>query len=181
LIEDLLDAAKIEAGGFRAELRPEEVSSLLESSVDMFRVIAGEKSIELALSAPPEPVAVLCERNLILRVFGNLIGNAIKFSPAGSSISISAEEREGQVQFSVSDAGPGIEPEYLSRVFDRYWQEKRTDRRGSGLGLYIAKGIVEAHGGRIWIDSAPGQGTAIHFTLPVVQRPDAGAAMSPSG
>lgn len=178
LIEDLLDAAKIEAGGFRAERRPEEVTSLLESAVDMFRVIAAEKSIELARLGPPQPVAVLCERDLILRVFANLIGNAIKFSPAGSSISMVAEERPGQVHFSISDAGPGIPAEYLSRVFDRYWQEKGADRRGSGLGLYIAKGIVEAHGGEIWIDSAQGRGTTIHFTLPVVQ--DREAVVSPS-
>jgi signal transduction histidine kinase len=180
LIEDLLDAAKIESGGFAAKPQPVDVVSIVESAVDMLRVIAAEKSIELAPLAPSQPVVVLCERDLILRVFGNLIGNAIKFSPAGSSISVAAEERPGQVHFSVSDAGPGIPAEYLSRVFDRYWQEAGGDRRGSGLGLYIAKGIVEAHGGRIWIDSAPGRGTTIHFILPVVQgRDDAAASLSP--
>jgi signal transduction histidine kinase len=179
LIENLLDAAKIEAGRFQAARQPEDVAALVDSAVDMFRVIAAEKSIRLAARAPSFPVAVLCERDLILRVFANLIGNAIKFSPEGSAISVVAQEGTDQAQFSVADAGPGIPAEYLSRVFDRYWQQKGADRRGSGLGLYIAKGIVEAHGGRIWIDSAQGRGTTVHFTLPVIRDLHAVAAPSP--
>lgn len=178
LIDDLLHAAKIEAGRFQAERHPEEVASVVESAVDMFRAVAAERSIHLAPRAPSFPVSALCERNLIIRVFANLIGNAIKFSPEGSSISIVAEERAEQVHFAVSDAGPGIPTEYLSHVFDRYWQQKGGDRRGSGLGLYIAKGIVEAHDGRIWIDSAQGGGTTIHFTLPVFRGQADGASPS---
>ena len=179
LIDDLLHAAKIEAGGLHAERHPEDVASLVESAVDMFRVVAAERSIQLAPRTPSPPVAALCERNLILRVLANLIGNAIKFSPEGSSISVVAEERADQVHFAVSDTGPGIPTEYLSHVFDRYWQQTGGDRRGSGLGLYIAKGIVEAHGGRIWIDSVQGQGTTIHFSLPVFRGGANGAAPSP--
>ena len=178
LINDLLDAAKIEAGGFEAERQPEDVASLVESAVEMFRMIAAEKSIELAPDAPSLPVTVLCDRNLILRVLANLIGNAIKFSPKGSSISVVAQEGLAQVHFSVSDAGPGIPAEYLPHAFDRYWQQKAADRRGSGLGLYIAKGIVEAHGGRIWIDSAQGRGTTVHFALPVLHGREATASPS---
>ncbi|MFL5419744.1 MAG: ATP-binding protein, partial [Myxococcales bacterium] len=170
LIGDLLDAAKIEAGVLRTAPRPENAASLVESVVEMLGPIAADKSIELRSHGPPSPVAVLCERDLILRVLSNLVGNAIKFSPSGGSVFVVAKERTGQVQFSVKDSGPGIPDEHLPHIFDRYWQQKDNDRRGSGLGLYIAKGIVEAHGGRIWIETAPGQGTAIHFSLPIAEQ-----------
>jgi signal transduction histidine kinase len=121
---------------------------------------------------------VLCERSLILRVLANLIGNAIKFSAAGSSISIGEAALADQVVFSVADTGPGISAEHLSHAFDRYWQQEGADRRGSGLGLYIARGIVEAHGGRIWIESTVGRGTTVRFTLPTA-RVEADVAASP--
>jgi signal transduction histidine kinase len=122
---------------------------------------------QLSRHTPQPSVAVRCERELILRVFSNVIGNAIKFSPSEGTIFIIAESLSGQVHFSVKDIGPGISADHLPRVFDRYWQQKDSDRRGSGLGLYIAKGIVEPHRGRIWAESKPGEGTTIHFTLPV--------------
>jgi signal transduction histidine kinase len=169
LIGDLLDAAKIEAGVLRAAPRPEDASALIEAAVEMLRLIAADKGIRLVAVGPPRAVLVLCERNLILRVFANLLGNAIKFSPAGSSVSISAEMTPPEVRFSVADAGPGIPAEHVTHAFERYWQEEGSDRRGSGLGLYIAKGIVEAHGGHIWIDSTPGHGTTVHFTVPIAR------------
>jgi signal transduction histidine kinase len=172
LIADLLDASKIEAGVLRTAPQPEDAASLINSAAEMFRVIAMEKSIRLVPVVPTRALFVLCERELILRVFANLISNAIKFSPSGGSVSVVAEELAGQIQFSVTDAGPGISAEHLAHAFERYWQQKLDDRRGSGLGLYIAKGIVEAHGGRIWIKSGPGQGTAVHFTVPLAQRRD---------
>jgi len=170
LIGDLLDAAKIEAGVLRTAPRPENAASLVDSAVEMLGPIAADKSIQLRPQLPPSPLAVLCERDLILRVLSNLVSNAIKFSPSGASVFVVAKERGGQVQFSVKDSGPGIPDEHLPHIFDRYWQQKDNDRRGSGLGLYIAKGIVEAHGGRIWIETAPRQGTAIHFTLPIAEQ-----------
>jgi signal transduction histidine kinase len=170
LIGDLLDASKIEAGVLRTAPRPESAASLVESAAEMLGPIAADKSIRLCPQGPSSPLAVLCERDLILRVFSNLVGNAIKFSPSGASVFVVAKERAGQVQFSVMDSGPGIPAGHLPHVFDRYWQQKDNDRRGSGLGLYIAKGIVEAHGGQIWIETAAGQGTAIHFTLPIAEQ-----------
>ena len=157
LIGDLLDAAKIEAGVLTAVPQPEDATALIESAIELFRVIAAEKDIRLVAAPTPAAGFVSCERNLILRVLANLIGNAIKFSPNGSSISIGAEPEAGDVLFSVSDTGPGIPAEHVAHAFERYWQQESSDRRGSGLGLYIAKGIVEAHGGRIWIESMPGQ------------------------
>jgi len=171
LIADLLQASRIEAGALAAVQRPEDAASLVSAAVEMLGPLAAAKSIPLSAEAPPRSVAVLCERDLVMRVFSNLIGNAIKFSPEGAPIAVAAEERAGDVRFSVSDRGAGIPAEHLAHVFERYWQVEGGDRRGSGLGLYIAKGIVEAHRGRIWITSAVGEGTTVHFTLPLARAP----------
>ena len=165
LISDLLDAAKIEGGRLQPERRPERVRELVESAVEGIRVIAAEKSIQIRVASFPSSLTALCDRHLVLRVFSNLLGNAIKFSPTGAAIDVRAKELGGEILFSIKDMGPGIPPEHLPHAFDRYWQQT-NDRRGTGLGLYIVKGIVEAHGGRIWIDSVVGQGTEVQFTLP---------------
>jgi signal transduction histidine kinase len=101
----------------------------------------------------------------VIQVLSNLVGNAVKFTPAGGTITIRAEDAPGGVRFSVSDTGVGMTPEQLSKLFGQFWQANPADRRGIGLGLSIAKGIVEAHGGRIWVESQPGVGTTFHFTL----------------
>ena len=102
----------------------------------------------------------------MLQVFANLIGNAIKFTPKGGQIRILACHESDVVRFTIADSGPGIPPEHVDHVFDRYWQAKSTAKLGAGLGLSIAKGIVEAHGGRIWVESPPGTGAEFNFTLP---------------
>src|SRR6185312_14121581 len=179
LIGDLLDAAKIEAGALRTAPRPEDAFFLIESAVESLRLIAADKNIQLVPSRPSAPALVACERSLILRVLANLLGNAIKFSASGSSVTIGLERQSAQVLFSVADSGPGIPAEQAAHAFERYWQQEGSDRRGSGLGLYIAKGIVEAHGGRIWIESTPGQGTTVRFTLPVARAEAQTAAAAP--
>lgn len=168
LIDDLLDAAKIEAGVLRVDPKPELASGLIDAVVEMFRPIADEKSIRIAGRPPAAAAVVACERHLILRVLSNTIGNAIKFSPQGGSITVRADSLPAEVRFSVSDDGPGIPAEHRAHIFDRYWHQKKGNRQGSGLGLYIAKGIVEAHGGRIWIGSE-GPGTTVSFTLPLAR------------
>lgn len=178
LIGDLLDAAKIEAGLLRTAGQPEGVGSLVEEAVEIFSNVAAEKSIRL-VHRTPSSFRVLCERELILRVFSNLIGNAIKFTPHDGSVSVEVERIAGEIQFSVKDTGPGIPANHLPHVFDRYWQQEDSDRRGSGLGLYIAKGIVEAQGGRIWVESTLTKGTTFHFTLPAFQGRGDSAALSP--
>jgi signal transduction histidine kinase len=109
----------------------------------------------------------------------NLLGNAIKFSPEDSKVIVSALQQGDRVVIGVSDQGPGIPPEYLQKVFDRYWQPAGTKGLGSGLGLSIAKGIVEAHCGKIWAESQPGDGSSFYFTLPLAsvaaKRPDTAA------
>ncbi|HUP47208.1 MAG TPA: ATP-binding protein [Thermoanaerobaculia bacterium] len=117
-----------------------------------------------------------------MQVF-SLIGNSLKFTPAGGLISCRAEGGEaGQVLFTVADSGPGIPKEHLGDIFSPYWQAKRTERMGAGLGLPIAKGIIEAHGGTIWVESEEGSGTRFHFTLPVAaERADRDQEMSAEG
>jgi Signal transduction histidine kinase len=114
---------------------------------------------------------VSSDRERVLQVFANLIGNAIKFTPKGGAIRILAGVEDSNIRFIVADTGPGIPPEHLNHVFDRYWQAKSTAKLGTGLGLSIAKGIVEAHGGRIWVESPPNQGAQFNFTLPAAAKP----------
>jgi signal transduction histidine kinase len=110
---------------------------------------------------------VQADAGRLAQVLDNLLGNAGKFTPSGGRVCVRAErDPGGHVRFMVSDNGPGLAPEALARLFDRFWQARRADRRGIGLGLTICKGIVEAHGGRIWCESAPGKGTKFFFTIP---------------
>ena len=106
----------------------------------------------------------------------NLIGNALKLTPTGGLIRIEVTPRAGEVRFAVADTGPGIPAQNLTHVFDRFWQAQRAERTGAGLGLAICKGIVEAHGGRIWVESTPGCGSTFFFTLPT----DEGSSSSPA-
>ena len=108
-------------------------------------------------------------------MLSNLVGNAIKFTPEGGRIRIQAERREGEALISVRDTGRGIPEDVLPHIFERYWQPEETRHQGAGLGLSIVKGIVEAHGGRIWVESRPGAGTTFFFTLPGHERPEARA------
>jgi signal transduction histidine kinase/CheY-like chemotaxis protein len=168
LISDLLDVAKIQAGGLAVELAAVEVASLVQEAVDSVTPVATNKGLVIERSVAPDMPPVAADRDRILQVFGNLLGNAIKFTPEGGKIMVAAAmENDGlTARFSVSDTGPGITPAHLPHVFDRYWQAKTTAKLGTGLGLSIAKGIVEAHAGRIWVESEPGSGASFIFTLP---------------
>jgi signal transduction histidine kinase len=112
-------------------------------------------------------VDAVCDRERVLQVLGNLIGNAIKFTPERGAVQISAETFDDEVLFAVRDTGVGVSAKQLPHVFDRFWQATPKTRLGSGLGLTIAKGVVEALGGRIWVESRPGDGTTFFFTLPL--------------
>jgi len=102
----------------------------------------------------------------IQQVLSNLVGNAVKFTPRNGRVTVCAERIDGEVRFGVIDTGPGIPPEQVPHIFGRFWQAQTSDRRGIGLGLAIAKGIVEAHNGRIWVESHVGLGSTFYFTLP---------------
>ena len=167
LVHDLLDANAIEAGKLHVHRSPQEVTPLVDEVVETLRPLAAAKQIELALEAAPELPVLHADRDRLFQVFSNLGGNAIKFTPEGGRVLIRARHDDDAVAFDVVDTGPGIPPADLQRVFDRYWQAKKTASLGSGLGLTIAKGIVEAHGGRIDVSSVPGEGTVFSFTIPL--------------
>jgi signal transduction histidine kinase len=177
LISELLDAARLEAGVLRPETRPEPVRGLVEAALQGIQPIASERAIQIYTESPPS-LAVLCDRYLVLRVFSNLLGNAVKFCPPAGRIDLGYQVSGGQIVISVKDTGPGIPRDQLPHVFERFWQEK-NDRRGTGLGLSIVKGIVEAHGGRSWVESIPGHGTEVLFTLPIAEAGEASAAAPP--
>jgi signal transduction histidine kinase len=167
LIQDLLDVAKIQAGGLAVDPVPVDVKSLITEAAESATPLASAAQLTVSCSPPEHPIMVATDRERVLQVFANLIGNAIKFTPKGGQISILACHENDVVRFTIADTGPGIPPEHLDHVFDRYWQAKSTAKLGAGLGLSIAKGIVEAHGGRIWVESPPGTGAQFNFTLPV--------------
>lgn len=167
LIDDLLDISRIDSGWFEIEARPISPTDLIDELVDMFGPMASDASIALTTTLAADRRLVYADARRIHQVLANLVGNAIKFTPAGGAVTIVTDEQVDQVRFAVHDSGSGIPPENLPCVFDRYWQGHCADRRGAGLGLAIAKGIVEAHGGRIWVESILGEGSTFFFTLPV--------------
>jgi PAS domain S-box-containing protein len=167
LIEDLLDVSNIERGRLSLEVRPEEPSQIVLQALHMFEVEAQSNGIALEARLPTNMPLVVADRTRVVQVLSNLLRNAIKFTPRDGRIEICAEPRDRGVVFAVTDTGPGISAEKQARVFERYWQSSAGARqRGAGLGLSIAKGIVEAHGGRIWVRSAPGEGSEFAFTIP---------------
>jgi PAS domain S-box-containing protein len=167
LIDDLLDVASIEAGRLSLERVSVSAADLVHEAAEALSPAVREANLEMEGAVEEALPAVLADRGRILQVFSNLVGNAIKFTRAGGRVGIAAERRGDEVCFSVSDTGVGIPAEHLPHVFDRFWQARRSDRRGAGQGLPIARGIVEAHGGRIWAESTPGQGSTFRFTLPL--------------
>ena len=170
LIQDLLDIERIAVGKLTLHYEEHDVSKIIEEAVEEFKGDAASK--EITLSAKPEDVCgcVVCDRSRVMQVLSNLIENAIKFTPAKGQISVSCARAgsEGkEVQVSVSDTGAGIAPEKVKTIFERFSQINSQDRRGIGLGLYIAKMMVEEHPGRIWVESKLGEGSTFHFTLPL--------------
>jgi signal transduction histidine kinase len=179
LIEDLLDVTRLEGGNqLPIEPAPLDVESLFTETQELFKAQAATSSITLQYRVDDGVPPVHADRHRVLQVLSNLIGNAMKFTPPGGMITYRAEATDGSVLFTVTDNGPGIPKENLGDIFNPYWQAKRTARLGAGLGLPIAKGIVESHGGRIWVESEPGKGTKFSFTLPIAV--EARAAATPA-
>ena len=168
LIEDLLDVSRIDAGVLALSRSAVAVKSVLADLLGSQRLLASAASIDLQLEIDDNLPEVWADRDRLLQVLENLVGNALKFTPAGGRITIAAVRRKGEVMVSVADTGAGIAHENLSLIFDRFWQAERAERRGAGLGLPICKGIIERHGGRIWVDSTPGHGSTFCFTLPAM-------------
>ena len=177
LIKSMLDVATIEAGRFTVHPGTCDVEGLLHETMQMFGPLAAAKKIRLEQRAAQPDLTIPGDRERILEVLSNLVGNALKFTPAGGEITTSIErESASRVRFTVSDTGPGIAKEHLPHLFDRFWKHERHGERGTGLGLFIAKGIVEAHGGTVWAENDPGGGARFQFTLPT--EPPSPAATS---
>ena len=177
LIQDLLDVSLMETGQLPIHRARLSGGDLVVEAVETQKTLAASSSVELRLDVEGGVPEVWGEHDRLLQVFENLIGNAIKFSTAGGLITVGAAPRDQEVLFWVADTGSGIAPGSLPHVFDRFWQATKGDRRGAGLGLPIAKGIVEAHGGHLWVESTLGRGSIFFFSLPSA-RP---TADQPSG
>jgi signal transduction histidine kinase len=173
LIGDLLDVTRLEVGRLVLEQEPIAVRDLLAQTLESWEATATSRGLSFEIDPVSEGLAVFADGSRVLQVLDNLVGNAVKFSDAGGRIAVRATRGEGsttEVRFSVSDTGPGIPPEVLKELFQRFWQANAADRRGIGLGLAICKGIVEAHGGRIWCESQLGHGARFTFTLPITHQ-----------
>ncbi len=170
MVGDLLDFASIDAGQLAIERSALSANDLVREAVDSHQSLAEQESLTLKASIDAHQPVVRADRERILQVFANLIGNAIKFTPAGGVISISCAVAGTEIVFAVADTGPGIREDVLPYVFDPYRQAKETARQGLGLGLFIAKGIVQAHAGRVWAESRLGHGARFLFTLPLAAQ-----------
>lgn len=170
LINDLLDAERVAAGTFAVQLRSCELKKLASQAAEAFAPLAAEKRQKLSVELPTDAVVVSCDGVKILQVISNLLANAVKFTPPRGSIVLSLTSGVEWAQISVGDTGPGIPAEDRERIFDRFSQLAKRDRTGLGLGLYIAKSIVNAHGGQFWIASTAGEGSVFSFALPLKPR-----------
>ncbi len=166
LIDDLVDFAGIQAGVLTIERRPTAPGAVLAAVHEMFAPIAQERAVTLVVDAPAELPTIEIDLDRAVQVIANLVANALKVTAKRGQITVGAAAQDGgELVFSVRDTGPGIEPEELSRLFERFWRSKNAHYKGAGLGLSIARGIVDAHGGRIWAESQVGAGARFQFTL----------------
>ncbi|MEK2644758.1 sensor histidine kinase [Bdellovibrio sp. BCCA] len=166
LIDDLLCFAKIQSGNFTVELKPTNLKKLVEEGLHSVHHHVVKTKIHIKTNIEVSKEDILCDHDRITEVLSNILSNAIKFSPPGRLVTLSAREEQDDIHFSIKDEGKGIAPEHLPHLFDRYWQAKETAKYGSGLGLAIAKGIVTSHGGKIWVESTLDHGTTVHFSIP---------------
>lgn len=167
LIGDLVDVGRIDSGRLSLERRPCRACDIVTEAAALFEAQAAERSITLRVASVLPDVEILCDRDRVLQVFSNLIDNALKLSAERKVIRLRGTVEGPAVEFHVSDEAGGIAPDQVGRIFDQYWQAPHTARKGTGLGLYIAKGIVEAHGGQISVDTRPGAGSDFCFTIPL--------------
>jgi signal transduction histidine kinase len=167
LIQDLQDVSRISAGRLRVERRRVPASDILKECADMFEPVMVDAALRFVRHYDDDLPILLADRHRLQQLLSNLLGNAVRFTPHGGEIVLSATRAEDMLRISVRDSGPGVSPDDIPRLFERYFQAPRLLRAGSGLGLYIAKGIVEAHGGEIGVESEVGKGAEFWFTVPV--------------
>jgi PAS domain S-box-containing protein len=181
LVSDLLTAAKIEAGSISIEKHHYQAKDLIQDTIDAISLSAETKFISVVREVSDSTIEVVCDRDRIIQVLLNLVGNAVKFTPDHGRITIGVKQEVHEIHFFISDTGPGISSEEMPHIFDRFWQTKegKKVKESTGLGLFIAKKMIEAHQGKIWLESKVGQGATFHFTLPRLENREtttAGAA-----
>jgi signal transduction histidine kinase len=165
LVDDLLDAARIEAGRFSVQPSRQPLLPILEDAVEAARLPAEARRIRLEFEPPTGEHFVRCDRQRLTQVLANLLGNALKFSAEGAAVRLTLREDAEWLRIEVRDHGPGISEDDLPRVFDRHWQAAGQAHMGAGLGLFIARAIVESHGGHISVESRPGEGCTFRVAL----------------
>ena len=169
LIQDLLDVTRLERGQLRISRRPEPIAALMATTADLLAPLAAARGVSLETELEAGLPMVDIDPDRIAQVLSNLVGNAVKFTPEGGRVRMRALRQPNGILVVVQDTGVGIAAEDLPFVFDRFWQSKRTDRSGAGLGLAIAQGIVRAHGGTLSLESEVGHGTSALLTLPAAR------------
>jgi signal transduction histidine kinase len=167
LIRDLLDVSRLEAGGLPLDRSAVAVDALLADLFEQFGELARSKQVRLEWSAEKDLPPVLADRTRLAQAISNLLDNAIRLTPPGGAVTVRAASTRDLVEFAVADTGPGIAAEQLPHLFHRFWQGTRERRGSAGLGLTIVKGIVEAHGGRLFVESTLGEGATFRFWIPV--------------
>jgi len=167
LVEDLLDVSRIRSGRMNLRLERQDPWLLVSEAAELHATCAAAHSIRLETRRAGQSRPILADRDRLMQVLSNLIGNSIKFTPPGGTVELRVESVGESVKFSVRDTGSGIAPDEIDHLFEPFWRGRSAGKDGAGLGLPIAREIVEAHGGRIWPQSVPGVGTTISFTIPV--------------
>ena len=165
LIEDLLDHVRLQAGKLSLDVEDVSVHTIIQDAEETYRPLAERRHVHFE-TIGNEAVSVRADRTRVSQIVGNLVGNAIKFTPEQGIVKLRATPDDKQVVFQVVDDGPGIPADNISHLFDNFWQARKSDRRGVGLGLAIAKELVEAHGGKIWVESSVDRGSTFSFSLP---------------
>ena len=163
LLRDLVDSTRIEHEELVVTLRSEPVAPIVQEVAQLFAPQAQEVGVTMGIDAPPDDSVIDCDRDRLMQILGNLMGNALKFTPAGGRVDLRALDRGEAVRFEVEDSGIGIRPEHLPYIFERF---RSFDARGTGLGLYIASSLVEAHHGHLAVRSEVGHGATFFFDLP---------------
>jgi signal transduction histidine kinase len=167
LIEDLLAPAAGSGRPLALDQKRQPFEPLVEEALETMGPLAARKKLHLERKVESSLPPVSCDGPRLLQLWSNLLGNAVKFTPEGGTITVRVQARDGVIAVAVTDTGAGIPRAQLPFVFDRYWRGTSGTRQGTGLGLFIAKAIVEAHGGRIWVESTVGQGSTFYFTIPI--------------
>lgn len=177
LVEDLLAISRLDGAGLAVRPRPVLPTRLLDEAEAMLAPLAARRSVRLTFEGPRDAPPVLADAARVLQVLSNLVGNALRFTPADGRVRVTWGAERGALVVAVADSGPGVSPEQAPHVFGPFWQAEASDRRGTGLGLVIARAIVEAHGGRIWLESRAGAGATFRFSLPLAPPLAATAAL----